>query len=131
MPNKFEGNLPSPEHVRVKEAKQRIFEIANSLEEKLAGYDDDEKVVASMGTIGTSVVLEAGKLRAFIHTNSIVAMNSVSMGEDSDEALKKLWGGKLIILTPEQSQEFLSGIQQLLETKPELEKFLKGPDETE
>ncbi|OGY91706.1 MAG: hypothetical protein A3B31_02210 [Candidatus Komeilibacteria bacterium RIFCSPLOWO2_01_FULL_53_11] len=131
MPEKFEGKLPSPEEVRVKEAKQRIFEIANNLEEKLTGYGDDEKVVASMGTIGTSVVLEAGKLRSFIHDNSIDAMNSVGMGEDLDEALKKLWGGKLIILTPEQSQKFLAGIQQLLETKPELERFLKQPNETE
>ncbi len=81
-----------------------------------------------MGTVGTSVVLEARKLRDFIHNTSIDVMNSIGMGENPEEALKKLWGGKLIILTPEKSREFLSGIQKLLETKPELENFLKKTD---
>ncbi len=133
MPNKFEGPRPQGDREKmdqeVREKKRMVVEIADRYTASLEGYADDEKVVASMGTVGTSVVLEAGRLRKYIHEMSIDAMNSIGMGEDSEEALKKLWGGKLIILSPEKSKEFLSGVQQLLETKPELEKFLKPTGE--
>ena len=134
MPEKFEGGIPPQEKrsdEEIRRIKQELFEISNKYMEQLQKYDDNEQVVASMGTMGTSVLLEAGKLRELIHDNSIDAMNSVGMGHNPEEARAKLWNGKLIILSPEKSKEFLSGVQKLLETKPELEKFLKGSDKEE
>ena len=134
MPEKFEGGIPPQEQrsdEEMRRIKQELFEISNKYMEQLQKYDDNEQVVASMGTMGTSVLLEAGKLRELIHDNSIDAMNSVGMGHNPEEARAKLWNGKLIILSPEKSKEFLSGVQKLLETKPELEKFLKGSDKEE
>jgi len=134
MPEKFEGGIPPQEQKSDEEihrSKKELYEISNKYMEQLQEYADDEQVVASMGTIGTSVLLEASKLRQLIHDNSIDAMNSVGMGNNPEEARAKLWNGNLIILSPEKSREFLSGIQQLLETKPELEKFLKESGEEE
>ena len=134
MPEKFEGGIPPQEQrsdEEMRRIKQELFEISNKYMWQLQKYDDNEQVVASMGTMGTSVLLEAGKLRELIHDNSIDAMNSVSMGHNPEETRAKLWNGKLIILSPEKSKEFLSGVQKLLETKPELEKFLKGSDKEE
>ena len=134
MPEKFEGGIPPQEQKsdeEIRRNKQELYEISNKYMEQLQEYADAEQVVASMGTIGTSVLLEASKLRQLIHDNSIDAMNSVGMGNNPEEARTKLWNGNLIILSPEKSREFLSGVQQLLETKPELEKFLKESGEEE
>ena len=125
MREQFQGGIPAQEKGEGEVTKESVIATADKYLEILNSYKDDEQVTVSLGTLGTTGELEAAKLK-----DSITAIKGrVESGEVTpSDALKDLWDGKLIILTPEKSKEFGEKMGNRVESELEKLHGLFGKD---
>lgn len=102
----------SPQYTKEGEAtKESVIALANRYLEIIGSYGDNDQVIASMGTMGTTLALDAGRLREFIvQVKKQIEENEVM----PENAFKTLWANKLHILSPEKSKELARKIEEMI-----------------
>jgi hypothetical protein len=127
MGEQYRGDILDKEIGKSDATEESVIAAADKYLEILNSCKDGEQVAVSMGTLGTTVELDAAKLKDTV--TDVKAR--VESGEVSpSDALKDLWGGNLIILTPEKSKEFSKRMGNRVESELEKLDDLFGKDKS-